>query len=135
MNRSATDRLGGLRVFVAEDHFLVSRFLRDVLLSLGCTAIGPASHLEEALRLIRAHEIDGALLDVNLGAQSIYPVASELARRSVPFIVMTGHTSLAGFPALLGSAPHLVKPFTMQQLEDMMGSTFRPQRPEQPDRG
>ena len=36
------------------------------------------------------NDIDGALLDVHLGDASIYPAIDELARRGIPFILVTG---------------------------------------------
>ncbi len=87
--------------------------------------IGPVRNLDEALRTIRTNDIDGALLGVQLGEVSIYPAVSELALRGIPFILVTGQGNLGGFPALLGNAPLSTKPFKVQQLEDMMSSTFR----------
>jgi DNA-binding NtrC family response regulator len=126
MGESATSPLSGLRIFVAEDQVLITLLLQEILLSLDCTVIGPVGNLADALRAIRANEIDGALLDLNLGGARIDPAASELALRKVPFIMMTGQGSLRGFPALLAGAPLLSKPFKLQQLEDMMIATFRP---------
>ena len=125
MREREAPALGGLRVLVAEDDLLISQLVQEVLRNLGCSVVGPVGNLDEALRAIRTHDIDGALLDVRLGSASVYPAASELALRGIPFIVMTGQGSLSGSPALLGDAPLLAKPFKMQQLEDLMKSTFR----------
>jgi DNA-binding response OmpR family regulator len=126
MGERIAGALSGLRVIVAEDQVLIALLLREILVSLGCTVIGPTDALDKALRAIRENEIDGALLDLNLGSARIDPAASELALRKVPFIVMTGQGSLRGYPALLAGAPLLSKPFKLQQLEDMMIATFRP---------
>ncbi len=134
MPPSATRSLAGLRILVAEDHLLLSHFIQEVLLARDCTVVGPAHDVAGALDAIRTQEIDGALLDVSLGADSIYPAAKELAARSIPFILMTGHTNLDAFPALLGTAPCLVKPFRIQQLEDMLEDVFRMRMPPGPNR-
>ena len=134
MSLSATRSLRGLRVLVAEDQLLISQFIGEVLLYLECTVVGPVRDLDEALRAIHTSEIDGALLDVQLGSTSIYPAAKELALRSIPFILVTGQVNFGGSP-LLAKAPLLIKPFKVQQLEDMMSSTFRPRdrgEPHQP---
>ncbi len=109
---------------VAEDDWFISQMIREILLDLGCTVIGPIRTLDEALRAIRANEIDGALLDVQLGKVSVYPAASELALRGIPFILLTGHRSLDRPPAIAANAPLLTKPFTIRQLEDTMRSVF-----------
>lgn len=134
MSPRPTRSLRGLRILLAEDHVQLAGFMQEIVLSLDCTVIGPVGTLEAALRAIGTHAIDGGLLDVNLGADSIYPAAQELAARSVPFIVMTGHANLDAFPALLASAPRLVKPFRLQQLEDMMVRTFHSRKPAETDR-
>ena len=117
--------LRGLRVLIAEDELLISQFVREILVALGCTVIGPARDLHEALRAVRTTEIDGALLDVQLGEASVYPVAKELDLRHIPFILTTGQRNFGvGSAGLLGKAPLLHKPFRVQQLEGMIRSTF-----------
>lgn len=120
MSWRTTSPLRGLRVMVAEDELLISQLIREILLHLECSVIGPVRTLDEALRSIRTNDIDGALLDVQLGEESIYPAANELALRRIPFILMTGHRTLGGSPALLRDAPLLTKPFKVQELEAMM---------------
>ncbi len=124
MSARTASPLNGLRMMVAEDDWLIAQMIREILLDLGCTVIGPVRTLDEALRTIRANGIDGALLDVQLGEESVYPAASELALRGVPFILVTGHRNLARSSALAGNAPLLTKPFTIRQLEDTMRSVF-----------
>lgn len=129
MIERTTGPLRGLRVLVAEDEWLLSEFIAEILRRLECTVVGPGRNVEEALQAIWTRDIDGALMDVHLGEASVRPAANELKRRGVPFIFMTGHTNLAG-SSLLGNAPLLNEPLKVQQLEDMMHSTFvTPGRP------
>jgi DNA-binding response OmpR family regulator len=125
MNRKPTSPLSGLRVLVAEDELLISQFIREILLDLGCAVVGPVRNLGDALHAIGTDDIDGALLDVQLGEASIEPVANDLALRRIPFILMTGRRDLGGSAAALSTAPVLTKPFNVRQLEDMMSSIFR----------
>lgn len=125
MSQIATSPLDGLRVLVAEDNFFVAEFIRQILFDLACTVIGPANNLDETLRAIRTNEIDGALLDVQLGEVNIFPAANELALRGIPFILTTGDKNVTGLPELLVNAPLLVKPFDVRRLEDMVRNTFR----------
>ena len=119
-------QLRSLRVLVAEDELLISQLIREILVSLECTVIGPSRTLDEALRAIRMNDIDGALLDVHLADASIYPAINELTQRGIPFILVTGQGNLSGSPAAINNAPILTKPFRVQQLEDMMRCAFRP---------
>jgi DNA-binding response OmpR family regulator len=128
MSHIATDPSHGLRVLVAEDNLLIGEFIRQVLVDLEFTVVGPATGLDEALRAIRTGELDGALLDVQLGHENVFPAASELAQRGVPFILTTGRANLSGLPELLAGAPQLTKPFNVARLEEMVRTTFVPRR-------
>jgi CheY-like chemotaxis protein len=125
MGQIATNPLRGLRVLIAEDNFLVSELMRQVLIDLECTVIGPVDDVAGALHAIRGtNDIDGALLDVQLGEDDIFPAANALALRGIPFVLTTGRANLIGLPALLANAPLLTKPFDLRGLEDMMRRTF-----------
>jgi DNA-binding response OmpR family regulator len=90
--------LAGRRVFIVEDEYFLADDLSHALRALGAEIIGPTGEFEEARRLISiSPTIDGALLDINLRSEMIYPLARELRARKVPFAFTTGYdkTSLA----------------------------------------
>jgi CheY-like chemotaxis protein len=126
MSETTETAATGLRVLVAEDNLLIAEFIRHVLVDLGCTVVGPLNELNETIRAIETNDVDGALLDIQLGDADIYPAANELALRGIPFILATGRESLHGLPSLLVRAPLLKKPFDVRRLEDMVSRTFRP---------
>ena len=102
--------LTGLKVLVVEDEMLVSMLVEDMLSDLGCTVVGPAAELEEAMSLAQNAEIDLALLDVNLGGRPIFPVADTLKARGVPFAFASGYGE-AGLSEDHRGASVLQKPF------------------------
>lgn len=106
--------LAGLRLLVVEDEALVAMMLEDMLGDLGCTVVGPAGTLAAALELCRA-PVDGALLDVNVGGQPVYPVADALAARGIPFLFVTGYAGTDIEPRY-GRALTLRKPFDTDSL-------------------
>jgi CheY-like chemotaxis protein len=89
-----TAGLKGRRVFIVEDEMLVSMLIEDILEDFGCTVVGPAGKLEQALALAQSEQIDIAILDVNLGGTRSFPVADILAKRGVPFIFASGYGDL-----------------------------------------
>jgi DNA-binding NtrC family response regulator len=127
MTERSTISLSGFRVMVAEDQLVIAELIEEFLLSLDCVVVGPVRDIDDALCAISANEIDGALLDLNLGGARIDPAVRELALRNIPFIMMTGQGNLLECPTLIAQAPVLYKPFKIQQLEDIMMETFRPQ--------
>ena len=102
--------LTGLKVLVVEDEMLVSMLVEDMLADLGCTVVGPAAELEEAMGLAQSADIDLALLDVNLGGKPIFPVADALKARGVPFAFASGYGE-AGLSEDHRGAAVLQKPF------------------------
>jgi CheY-like chemotaxis protein len=93
MARYAPAPLGGRRLLVAEDEYLVAADLAGALEDLGAEVIGPAATVAVALELVRTHleRIDGAVLDVNLRDERVYPVADALMELGVPFVFTTGY--------------------------------------------
>jgi two-component SAPR family response regulator len=123
-SKSAEPALAGLRVLIVEDMFLIAIDLADQLAGLGCEIVGPDSHVEGALTNIKAHELDGALLDVNLDGETSFPIASALSSRKIPFIFLTGYDGDTIFPAEFRSSPKLPKPVATETLSTMMKQHF-----------
>jgi CheY-like chemotaxis protein len=115
VNSTSAD-LQGLRVFVAEDEFLVLMLVEDMLATLGCTVAATAAKLGEATRIARETEIDVAILDVNLGGEKIFPVAEALAARGIPMVFSTGYGN-AGLEPKWAGRPVLQKPYQLDQLK------------------
>jgi CheY-like chemotaxis protein len=113
--------LSGLRVLVVEDEMMVSMLIEDMLTDLGCTVVGPASRLDEAIELANTAEIDCAVLDVNLGGQPIFPLADILRAKGAPFAFATGYGD-AGLRDVDKGSPVLQKPFREADLARVLGA-------------
>jgi CheY-like chemotaxis protein len=103
--------LDGRCVLVVEDEYLIAADLASVLESAGVNVIGPAGSVGDALELVHLHGagLDGAVLDVNLREERVYPVAQALTDRGVPYIFTTGYDAMA-IPESFASAPRHQKP-------------------------
>jgi CheY-like chemotaxis protein len=110
-----------LRFFVLEDEALVAMFVEDVLGDLGCVVAGMAASVASALEFIEASagDIDAAILDVNLGRETAYPVASALAARQIPFAFATGY-GVDGISREFADAPVIAKPFAEEALSALV---------------
>jgi CheY-like chemotaxis protein len=115
-----TALLAGLRVLVVEDEMMVSMLIEDMLTDLGCSVIGPASRLDEAMELAATAVLDCAVLDVNLGGQPIFPLADLLRDRGHPFAFATGYGD-AGLRDVDRGTPVLQKPFREGDLARVLG--------------
>jgi DNA-binding response OmpR family regulator len=75
------------RVLVVEDEFLIARDIEKMLGDLGIEVVGPACSRQSALYLARNENLNGAILDVNLGDGSyVNQVVDVLSERGVPFV-------------------------------------------------
>jgi DNA-binding response OmpR family regulator len=82
------------RILVVDDEPLISMLIEDWLTELGCEVVGPAASVADGLALARGAELDGAILDVNLGNETCYALADALRSRGVPLAFATGDGSL-----------------------------------------
>lgn len=90
--------------------------IEDMLLDCGATVVGPAGSVAQAMKALEGQEIDGALLDVNLGGEKSFPIADALTERGVKFVFSTGY----GEAGVIDRYPHartLQKPFMPADLE------------------
>lgn len=115
MTEGAAVALAGRRILAVEDESLVAMFLEDSLADLGCTVIGPVGRVEQALELLNEHEVDAAVLDINLAGERVFPVADRLVGLGVPFIFATGYGE-AGLPEIHHSRIVLQKPYSASDL-------------------
>ncbi len=106
---------GRHRVLVVEDEPLIAMDIAHTLSEAGYDVIGPASSVAQALALIAQSGCDAAVLDTNLGAETVEPVARELIRRGLPFIASSGYAREQQ-PEIMRTVPLLSKPLKPDML-------------------
>ena len=94
-------------ILVVEDDYFIAWALVDELTSFGAHVIGPAASVEEALALLANQPTDGAILDVSLSRDKVFPVASALTDRGIPFVFATGYSEV---PPTWQHVPRYEKP-------------------------
>jgi CheY-like chemotaxis protein len=119
VDRAVNSPLSGCRVLLVEDEMIVAGLLEDMLVNLGCTLVGPAARVDQALAIIGSATIDAAVLDLNLNGEKSYPIADVLAVRRVPFVLSTGYEK-ESLPSGYQRFPLLRKPFHRSELGDTL---------------
>lgn len=95
---------------------MIADEIAEVLGEAGAEVLGPVSSLSNAMHLITTENlIHGALLDVNLGKEAIWPVVDMLLARGVPLVLATGYDASAIPPTYL-HLPRCEKPVSGQDL-------------------
>lgn len=114
------------RFLLLEDEALVSMLIEDVLADLGCVVAAVVTNVADALAVIDAHErpFDAAILDVNLGGETAYPVAAVLTERRIPFAFATGYGQ-EGVGHEYASVPVVAKPFDETALQGVIQQLVR----------
>lgn len=110
MRDIAEGALDGRRVLLVEDEYLIVRNMVRAFEAAGAEVIGPAATVRAALDLVAASpRIDGAVLDINLRGEMVYPVVDALRIRRVPCVFATGYDE-ATIPAPYATVTRCEKP-------------------------
>jgi uncharacterized protein YbcI len=123
---SGSDRdqlLVGLRILIIEDIGMVANALKTMLEELGCKVIATVARVPEAEKFARMEQIDGVLLDLNLGGEYALKIPDILNEREIPFIIMSGYDVGQLCPEL-AEEPQMPKPFDRAPLEEMILKVF-----------
>ena len=97
--------LANALILVADDQPFIALDLAFAVEDAGGMVLGPTASVKEALALIAANPVVGAILDVNLVDGDISPVVEHLIGLGVPIILQTG----VGLPSgLAAHRPDLV---------------------------
>jgi CheY-like chemotaxis protein len=99
------------RLLIVEDEMLLAMTLEEYLRGEGYDTVC-AARLGQAMRLAQAEDasFDAAILDVNLGGEKVFPLATVLAERGVPFVFASAYGG-RGTPEEFASRPVLGKPY------------------------
>jgi CheY-like chemotaxis protein len=110
------------RILLVEDEAMVAMMMEDLLDDLGFDVVASLGRLDAALAWVNdsGQEIDGALLDVNLGGETVFPVADALLARGTPFGFVTGYTAVPQARAY--DAKVINKPVDARALEGLLAS-------------
>lgn len=114
-----TEALSGRRILVVEDESLVAMLLETILEDMGCTPVGPASNVDEGLAMATDEALDAALLDVNVAGRHVFPIATALKARGVPFVFSTGYGE-GGLPDEWRGHATVQKPFTEEAIREAL---------------
>ena len=117
---TAPSRLSGL-VLVVEDNVVIALDLEDALLTMGAARVVIASNVTEAIRLIDLEAPSFAILDINLGREASWSIATRLRSIGVHHIFATGYGEGINFPLEHRSTAVITKPYTSDSILQAFG--------------
>ncbi len=117
----ADNPLEGRRLLVVEDEYLIASELITALENARAIVYGPVSDLERAMEIAAEFPLDGAILDINLHGEMVYPAAAILAEKRVPLVFVTGY-ECHSLPEPFVTAPCLTKPIEERELTKLLAT-------------
>jgi light-regulated signal transduction histidine kinase (bacteriophytochrome) len=128
---SAVDRaiLAGVDVLLVEDNLIIAMDGEDILSRLGARTVVTASNVSAALDLIGTQRFDMALLDINLGEESSFPIADRLVAQKTPFLFATGYGGDIADIGVHADAPIVQKPYTIEGITAALARLNLPKQP------
>jgi DNA-binding response OmpR family regulator len=116
MTRMSTETL----VLIVEDDPLIGEHICTWLAEAGYRPVGPARSVTEAKAAIADHALGAALLDIHLGGDDrSFELADILGALHVPFAFLSAYSSVLT-PRKFRDAPHLMKPFSGEDLAALL---------------
>ncbi|HWU53958.1 MAG TPA: HWE histidine kinase domain-containing protein [Rhizomicrobium sp.] len=106
---------GDSRLLLVEDELVVGLFMQDLLKTIGYRPTEPIARLSEAIDAATQERFEGAILDMNLNGEIVYPLAELLTRQQVPFLFVTGYAPRSLDPRFT-RVPILQKPVVQDEL-------------------
>jgi light-regulated signal transduction histidine kinase (bacteriophytochrome)/CheY-like chemotaxis protein len=103
-------------ILLVEDNMIIALEAEDLLLAAGADSVLVASTVAAAFRLLATMTPDFALLDVNLGSEMSWPIATRLRELGVPYIFCTGYGDGIEYPLEHRSVASITKPFTIDAI-------------------
>ncbi|MXP14888.1 response regulator [Altererythrobacter confluentis] len=114
--QNETSETSEICVLVVEDEVLVAWDETQTLEDAGYKVIGPAHCLESAQALATSEELSAAVLDVNLGRDTVWSVADTLRARGVPVAFVTADLHHPELGTRFADIPRLTKPISDTEL-------------------
>jgi CheY-like chemotaxis protein len=118
--------LGGLRILIVEDNFMVADSLKELMTAYGASVAAMVPSAAAALAAIEGQRIDVAILDIDLKDGKVDPLADRLIEHGIPFLFLTGFGDDSMLPPRLRGMPRLDKPVESERLIEELLALLAP---------
>jgi CheY-like chemotaxis protein len=118
------------KVLLVEGELLLGIAIKKLLTDLGFETVGPARDADEANWFVGATpDRHAAVLDLDLGKDTVWPLARQLMSQRTPFLFIAGDASASDLPSDLGHSKILLKPFDQKALGEAIAQIVEQARP------
>lgn len=117
--------LKGKRILLVEDELFLGMDIKETLERSGAIVFGPILDRISANQIAKFHDIDGAILDLNVGGGDVSPVAAYLQEHSIACLFYTGDAKRAAGMGLDKIGPIYEKPTRPELLVGYLAEQIR----------
>ncbi len=110
--------LGGLRLLVLEDEFLIAMDVEELCRDHGAADVVVCKSLREARAVTTPYH--AAIVDLVLHRESTLPFAEELRSRDIPFIFASGYTDRSDVAEAFPEIAMVSKPYRGDDIIDAL---------------
>lgn len=124
-SRIGAPRLANRRILVVEDEIFIAMATVDALVASGAEVVGPAMSVSRGLELLDSEtELDGAILDINVDDQLVFPLAERLRDKGIPIIFHTAYVDSAEMDSSFPDAIICIEPVLNEELVAKAATRF-----------
>ena len=103
------------KVLIVEDEYLVAAGLESIVEGLGYEVVGPAGSTKEAKAILKETTPAAAILDVDLGKETSFAIATQLRKLDIPIVFCTGVERK--YPDDLKDVGTISKPYVKEEID------------------
>lgn len=114
----------GRSILLVEDEMIVALDLQIALENAGAKVLGPMVRIADAHAAVQdgTNPVQGAILDVTLNGDDVFPVADTLFERGIPFVLHTGQDDAAALTERFHGMPICAKPCLSRTVLQALGA-------------
>lgn len=108
MHFSSLQNLTGKSILIVEDEYLVANDLKDYIVDMGATVVGPVATIDEARKLAYSQKPDCAIMDINFRGEMSFDLIDQFVAQALPVLLVSGY-DLYDLPEAYRGLPYLQK--------------------------
>jgi len=120
-----------MKILVVDDMVTMRRIMKNILKQLGFANIDEAENGQEALQKLRSDTFGCVVSDWNMpvmtGIDLLRAIKADEKLKAIPVLIVTGKAQQSNLVEAVqaGASNYIVKPFTVETMQEKLGSIFK----------
>lgn len=120
-----------MKILVVDDMVTMRRIVKNILRQLGFSNIDEAENGQEALQKLRSDTFGCVVSDWNMpvmtGIDMLRAIKADEKLKAIPVLIVTGKAQQSNLVEAVqaGASNYIVKPFTVETMQEKLGNIFK----------